>query len=176
MPVGVGTAALIGGIATAAANTGSSIYSTERNIYHSSEEAQKQRNFEERMASTQYQRAVADMEAAGLNPAAIGQGMTSNAVPSSAAATGNYGHAADFSNIFSSAVAAAMAKDKNMSREVVQQMRNESAEQVQLLRNQGYKELEGYKKLNQHSSYAVQASQRRADALAKMYAAKMAKK
>lgn len=170
MPIGIGVASLIGAGVTSAANAGSSIYSTERNISAAADEAAKQRAFEKGMASTQYQRAVSDMEAAGLNPAAIGQGMSSNAVPSGAAATGNYGHAADFSNIFSSAVSAAMAKDKQFADKVIQQMKNESAEQVQILRNQGFKELEGYRNLNQHSSYAVSAAQKRADAVAKKYA------
>lgn len=164
--------AIAAGAVTAASSLGSTLYGTERNIANSNWQAQVQRDFEERMASTQYRRAVKDMEAAGLNPAAIGSGAGPNAVPSGAAATGNYGHGgfADFSNIFNSAVSAAMAKDKNFADKVVQSMKNESAEQVQLLRNQGFKELEGYKKLNSHSSYAVSEAQERYNALAKRYA------
>lgn len=138
------SAAVVGGIAaaagTAASSIGSTIYGTERNIANSNWQAQLQRDFEERMASTQYQRAVSDMKAAGLNPAAIGAGMSANGVPSGAAATGNYGHGgfADFSNIFSSAVSAAMARDKNVTNKILQEMKDETALQVQTLRNQGF--------------------------------------
>lgn len=51
-------------------------------------EAQQQMNFQERMASTQWTRAVGDMENAGLNPMlAVSQGP--NAAPSGAAGSGS---------------------------------------------------------------------------------------
>lgn len=164
-------AAVAAGAIGAASNIGQTVYSTERNIANSNWQAELQRQFEERMASTQYTRAVADMKAAGLNPAAIGSGMSSNAVPNGSAATGNYGHVlgVDFSNIFGSAVQMAMSKDKDVAAKVIEEMKVASAKEVQNLRNEGnlkvaatnaksFMDVEKYRKKNEHLAYKSDSS------------------
>lgn len=51
------------------------------------EQAQKQMDFQREMANTQYQRAAADMKAAGLNPYMLMSGAHSSAAPSGSMAT-----------------------------------------------------------------------------------------
>ena len=154
--------AIAAGIGTAAGSLGGTIYSTERNIANANWQAQLEREFQNYMSSTQYQRAVRDMQAAGLNPAAIGSGFGPNGIPSGAAAMGNYGHGgfADFSNIFSTAAKAAMASDKNVANKIVQEMKSETALQVQNLKNEGMQANEIQKKALGHSVYRTGGSNR----------------
>lgn len=51
---------------------------------YNAEQAQKQRDFEERMSNTAYQRAIADMKSAGLNPVL---GFSGSSTPSGVSAS-----------------------------------------------------------------------------------------
>lgn len=96
-------------------------------------QAQVQRDFEERMASTQYQRAIADMEKAGLNPASLTGSSPSGAmVPNAAAASsgaGSVGSArfsssSGMSSMMSSAIQGMIAKDRDAARFLADELRD----------------------------------------------------
>ena len=73
-------ASALGSLATSAASMGFQAYQNQLDRDFNASQAQIQRDWEERMASSSYQRTVADMEKAGLNPAvmmAANQGVSS---------------------------------------------------------------------------------------------------
>lgn len=65
-------------------------------------EAEKQRQYETEMSNTAYQRAVNDMEAAGLNVGALGSSLSPASVPSGATASSASGVSSDGANVLGS--------------------------------------------------------------------------
>lgn len=90
--------------------------STERAMGFGAEQAQKQMDFQERMSNTAYQRTMADMEAAGINPMlAFSQGGASTPVGSSASGVSAQGSRAEYQNRFATAVSSAMQMTQVMA-------------------------------------------------------------
>ena len=69
--LGAGLASAGGNIASSAISAGVQAYQNQLDRDFNAQQAQIQRDWEERMASTSYQRTVSDMKAAGLNPAVM---------------------------------------------------------------------------------------------------------
>lgn len=120
--MGLVTGLIVGGIVSALASLGSGIANSvsnynatkeanqtnidlnERALQFNAEQAQIQRDWEERMSNTAYQRSMADMQQAGLNPllaAQLGGASTPSGYAASGQATRVQANPIDFSGLAS---------------------------------------------------------------------------
>lgn len=114
------------GIATGLLDTASSFYQNKKQRAFNSAEAQKQRDWEEYMSNTAYQRSVEDIKAAGLNPAMLYGG--SGAAASTPSGSSAHSNAVGGTNLLGIAQvlssAASLANNDNLDRQTTQQIYN----------------------------------------------------
>lgn len=147
---GLGIAALGAGLFSGLANTGVNIamqkdaqaFNAEEAAKQrewSSAEAQKQREYEERLSNTAYQRALSDMKAAGINPNVLGMSGGAS-TPSSSIPSGFAAHAAShnpaafnssyFGSLMSTAVSRTLHNNNGFREEVFKQMKATNAKEI----------------------------------------------
>lgn len=135
---------VITAIAEGMGNAWNKISGKEASQKFAAAEAEKQRNWEEHMSNTAFQRGSADMKEAGLNAAMMysgGSGGGGASTPHGAAATSNQSGSESISGLINSAanLARSFNNDKNPKNDVtVQQVFNKMGELTKTTRS--YKE------------------------------------
>lgn len=109
-------------------NTGVNAWAQKDAQAFNAAEAQKQRDYEERLSNTAYSRSLADMAKNGLNANLISNGLSAS-TPSGATASSGIGARGDFNfgNAFSNAVSAMIAKKQIDSRTLLNEMNMSNA-------------------------------------------------
>lgn len=115
----------------------------EANAFNA-EEAQKQRDWEEEMSNTAYQRQVKDMQAAGINPAVMygGAGSSGASTPSGSSASSVSPSGHDISGFLSSIMDAALLKAQIENIKADTRQKNANAGNIETLTPLQVKEIE----------------------------------
>lgn len=171
-------AAIAGGAIAAGSGIGNTLinYGVNKDLAHdarvfNANEAQKQRNWEQYMASTQYQRAMSDMKAAGINPASLsGVNAQPSSVPSGASASSSapsFGSSTftGLSDIVNSAVKGVFAKDRNAARLLASEVRDNARHGFRMEELQEAHDLKSQLQAYKHDLAYEAATARQADRL-----------
>lgn len=171
-------AAIAGGAIAAGSGIGNTLinYGANKDLAHdarvfNANEAQKQRDWEQYMASTQYQRALTDMKAAGINPASLsGVNAQPSSVPSGASASQSAPSFSSstfsgLSDIVNSAVKGVFAKDRNAARLLANEVRDNAKHGFRMEELQESHDLKSQLEAYKHDLASEAATARQADRL-----------